>query len=183
MHNGDTMQLVNHSTARVNIESNARPPRPKSLAAVPENIPEELKRISQWVTWRSEFRDGKWTKPPYQVNGEDRASSTDSAMWGLFKKCVEDLSTRANRWRRVCSLPEHDVIGIDLDHCFDLKSSKGEQWSLDIIQRMNSYTEFSPSGEGVRIFVKGTYPTDWRVKKATSRSILPAAISRSQAIA
>jgi len=29
---------------------------------------------------------------------------------------------------------------------------------MDIIHKMNSYSEFSPSGEGIRIFVKGTLP-------------------------
>ena len=50
------------------------------------------------------------------------------------------------------------IIGIDVDHCFNRDNGQGEQWAIDIIQTLASYSEFSPSGEGIRIFVKGNLP-------------------------
>ena len=42
-----------------------------------------------------------------------------------------------------------------------------DDWALDIIRRLNSYTEASPSGTGVRIFID-----------VSSRSRLPARADR-----
>ena len=35
-----------------------------------QNIPLELKNTPHWILWRSEKREGKPTKVPYQINGE-----------------------------------------------------------------------------------------------------------------
>jgi primase-polymerase (primpol)-like protein len=59
---------------------------------------------------------------------------------------------------------ENGIVGIDLDHCFNPETSKCEQWAIDIINKMDSYTEVSPSGEGIRIFVKGLLPPGGRKK-------------------
>ena len=42
------------------------------------NIPEELRRRSQWVVWKYEKRDDDYTKVPYIAGGVGRADSTDS---------------------------------------------------------------------------------------------------------
>src|SRR5262249_50243063 len=55
-------------------------------------------------------------------------------------------------------------IGVDLDHCFDPSTRQGEPWAVEIIQKMQSYSEFSPSGEGIRIFIKGILPPGTRKK-------------------
>lgn len=43
--------------------------------------------------------------------------------------------------------------GIDLDHCRNKETGEIEPWALEIIKILNSYTETSPSGTGIRIFV------------------------------
>ena len=40
---------------------------------------------------------------------------------------------------------------LDLDHCRDPKSGDLEPWAGELIARADSYTEITPSGEGVRI--------------------------------
>jgi hypothetical protein len=96
--------------------------RPKAISIIAENIPENLKRTRQWVTWRYELRDAKWTKPPYQVNGRERASSTDPSTWGAFEDALETYETgRVDGLGFVVSADD-DFIGIDLDHCFDLNT-------------------------------------------------------------
>src|SRR5215467_3900713 len=66
--------------------SGTRPPRPVALRVVAENIPEELRRLCNWVTWRYEFREreNKWTKPPYQVDGKN-ARTNDSLTWASYE--------------------------------------------------------------------------------------------------
>ena len=57
----------------------AAPERPKALRVKPEAIPAVLKGRDQWVCWRYERRDGKWTKRPVSPKGGRPASSTDPA--------------------------------------------------------------------------------------------------------
>ena len=132
--------------------------RPKALPVVAANIPDQLKEISQWVTWRYELRDDKWTKPPYQ------ATSTDRTTWSDFKRAMKTYQSRAMAGIGFVVSPDDDIIGIDLDHCFDPKTRKAEPWTLNVIQKMQSYSEFSPSGKGFRIFVKGSLPDAGRKK-------------------
>jgi hypothetical protein len=51
--------------------------KPVALKVLSKHIPNELKQRAQWVCWRYELRDGKWTKVPHQTNGR-RADSTKS---------------------------------------------------------------------------------------------------------
>jgi hypothetical protein len=48
--------------------------------------------------------------------------------------------------------------GIDLDGCRDAATENIEFWALEIIKRFDSYTEVSPSGTGLHIFIKGQLP-------------------------
>jgi primase-polymerase (primpol)-like protein len=47
--------------------------------------------------------------------------------------------------------------GIDLDHC---RTNEGdlEGWAAAIVERLHSFTEWSPSGEGLHILVKASLP-------------------------
>ena len=46
-------------------------------------IPSELKNTHQWIVWKSEVRNGKSTKVPYQANGE-MAQSNNRRSWSTF---------------------------------------------------------------------------------------------------
>src|SRR5205823_12343135 len=101
---------------------------------------------------------------PYTEEGE-LASSTNPGTWtSIFR--AED-AYRVGHYDGIGFVvtAESGIIGIDLDHCFDLNARKGEQWAIDIINKMKSYSEFSPSGEGVRIFVRGSLPSGITGKK------------------
>ena len=49
------------------------------------------------------------------------------------------------------------LCGIDLDHCIDDQGQISEQ-AREIITRMDSYTEISPSGIGIHILFTGKIP-------------------------
>lgn len=42
-------------------------------------------------------------------------------------------------------------VGIDLDHCRDPETGKIKPWALEIVAKLNSYSEVSPSGTGLHI--------------------------------
>jgi putative DNA primase/helicase len=48
--------------------------------------------------------------------------------------------------------------GIDLDKCRNPETGEIDQWARKIVDALDSYTEVSPSGTGLHIFVKATLP-------------------------
>lgn len=119
-----------------------------------EAVPSELKERKQWVLWRYEQTEkGKWTKVPYQPNGQ-KAQTNHPPTWTSFIQAVKAYESN----------PRFDGVGfvlfkddpytaIDLDHLADWKEEAQE-----IIRMFNSYTELSPSGNGVHIWVRGKLP-------------------------
>ena len=119
-----------------------------------ECIPSELKSLNQWVCWKLVDKGGpKPTKIPVSPLGTT-ASTTNPASWSSFADAVEYLELD----EEVAGLGivlQNDLIGIDLDKCRDPETGKIEDWAWDIITEINSYTEISPSGTGIRIFATG----------------------------
>lgn len=141
------------------------------LQTIYENIPQEIINLPQWVNWKSMERDGKPTKPPFQPNGK-LARSDDQQTWSSFQD-VEKAAASFNGVGFV--LTQNDpFVALDFDKCrcpaLDvLTSSKNILDTVlpDIaehIRRLNSYTEISPSGNGIRVFLKGTLPVDGKRK-------------------
>jgi primase-polymerase (primpol)-like protein len=66
----------------------AAPPKP-TLARPYEfsNLPSQMKKLTQFVMWRWEWKDGRWTKAPFQINGK-RASSTNPDTWCSFQQAL-----------------------------------------------------------------------------------------------
>jgi primase-polymerase (primpol)-like protein len=48
--------------------------------------------------------------------------------------------------------------GVDLDNCRGRETGEIADWAKEIIRGLASYTEVSPSGTGVKIWVKGRLP-------------------------
>jgi putative DNA primase/helicase len=125
-----------------------------------ENIPDELKALPQWVVWRWTWNgeESKWTKPPYQAKAPRRlASSTDSSTWASFDEAFEAYKRGNADGVGFVPLGTDPYTAVDLDNCLDdelMFKSDSEQASK-IVKTLDSYTEDSPSGNGVRIFVKG----------------------------
>ncbi len=123
-----------------------------------ENIPKALKQSPNFVLWRKEKRDGRETKVPYQRNGR-YAKSDDPTTWTNYSAAVSALINGRGKYNGIgFCLSEGTPIGIDLDHCRCPAFPDTEiivPWAMDIIKEVNSYTESSPSGKGIRIFAYG----------------------------
>lgn len=128
-----------------------------------DNIPDELKQIKQWVCWKYKKKMSKgvekWTKPPCNVSGKI-IDAQSSANWVNFDDAVAAYD-RDNKIAGVGLVltAELGLVGIDLDDCID-DAGNLEPWAADIVRKIESYTEVSPSGKGLRIFVKGSLPGD-----------------------
>jgi primase-polymerase (primpol)-like protein len=61
---------------------------------------------------------------------------------------------------------DDDYVALDLDSCRNPDTGEIQPWARAIIERFASYTEVSPSGTGIRVFVKGRLPPGGRKKGA-----------------
>ena len=138
----------------------SEPTRPEYLKVHPEHIPDQLTTLPQWVTWRAVWQDarGKWTKVPHQPDGR-KAKSTDPATWAEFGECLEAYQVRGFDGIGFVFTEEAGIIGVDLDHCIDAGGNVAP-WAQQAVDTLNSYAEMSPSGDGLHVFVFGTFPGD-----------------------
>jgi len=129
---------------------------PTSLPVLADAIPAELRDGTRFVAWQWENREGKWTKPPRNARTGDMASSTDPATWTDFPTAFAYASRHYAGKGGVgrVLVAGGEVWGIDLDHCRDPDTGEIAEWAWEIIRALDSYTEISPSGTGVRIFLK-----------------------------
>lgn len=127
----------------------AQLPKPTALEVIAENIPYELKQIPHWVCWKYEYRNGKWTKPPYQPT-KRKASPTDKDTWYPFDRVLTAYEKGGFDGIGIVLTEDMGIVGIDLDHI----TRENATSYFDTIG--DTYIEESPSGNGFRIFVKGT---------------------------
>lgn len=118
-------------------------------------IPAELKNTPHWILWRSEVRNGKKTKVPYQINGE-MAQSNNKRSWSTFPTIIKFYEQGDYDGIGFMFSKDDPFVGIDIDHC--IKEGALTSLAEDVIETLNSYTEYSPSGDGIHIIVKGTLP-------------------------
>ena len=123
------------------------------------SIPEELKALPNWVCWKVVIRKGKPTKPPVNPNTGKLADCSNPATWGTYDEALRYFEAHKNNSIAGTGFEfaNSDFAGVDLDHCRDEKTGTTEPWAREIITKLNSYTELSPSGTGFHIFVRGSY--------------------------
>ncbi|WP_255152929.1 phage NrS-1 polymerase family protein [Halorarius halobius] len=127
-------------------------------------IPERLADLEQWICWQETERDGKATKvpiKPYHTNGTPNASATEPGHWRDLESALafhESDRVRTNGIGFVFA-PATPIVGVDLDDCRDPTTGELASWARDIVDRLDSYTEVSPSGRGVHIILEGDLPS------------------------
>lgn len=109
-------------------------------------IPEELKAYPQWVTYR-----GVEDKAPRQINDEP-ASSTDAKTWTTWDN-IENLDNKGF----VLTVNDPFVFW-DFDKCLDNDFNITDPAIKKIVEKLNSYTEISPSKKGLHVLCKGKLP-------------------------
>ena len=113
-------------------------------------IPEELRSPPQWVVHRDD-------KVPHNPKTGEWAKAGVPETWGTFEEAVAALKSGKYDGIGFEFSEEDDFCGVDLDHCIR-EDGTLEPWAEEIVRRLNSYTEFSPSGEGLHIILRGKVP-------------------------
>lgn len=135
------------------------------MSEIPEDIPIALYHRPQWLIWRKERQPGdkKDRKVPYYANGARRSgeqgSSQDRAGLMTFDDVCLAVTARQAAGVGFAFLPDDGLIGIDLDHVRDPEAGTLTPRALAIVEACNSYTEISPSGTGLHIYVEGVSET------------------------
>jgi len=126
------------------------------MPVIAENIPEDLRSYPQWVVWNWNWNGKKWDKPPLSVATGWKCSKTDPKSWSTFD--AARAAHQAGRFDGVgfCFTEDDPFAGVDLDSCRDPDSGEIDPSVLWILETLNGYTEVSPSGCGLKIFVRGT---------------------------
>jgi len=127
----------------------------------------ELADIRQWVTWKR-VPDPKNPEKPKKIprtpgDGHSAADEANRRTWSTYSEVHRGVMTR----RRLAGVgfvftTEDDYVGVDLDKCGDRATGQLEPWAQAIVERLDSYTEWSPSGTGVHILCRGVLPPGGR---------------------
>ena len=114
-------------------------------------LPEEVKQSGRFCCWRLEDRGGRGTKIPYNPVTGQWARSNDPGSFAAFD--VTMMETERGNYSGIGIGMFNGICAIDLDDCVT-DSGFYTETAAQIIELMHSYTETSPSGNGVHILFR-----------------------------
>ncbi len=132
-----------------------------TLAPLFDAIAPSLREGRRFVVWRLETRDERPTKVPYMVGSSQRARTNDRLYWASFDEAVTTYAAGGYDGVGIM-LAGGGITCVDLDHCRDPETGIVDEPAAAVISELDSYTEVSPSGTGVHVFVFGTPPSGRR---------------------
>lgn len=132
--------------------------RPFALPVLGDGILPELAARDRWLAWRWSWDAGRgaWTKPPSCARTGRRVGATDPSAWAPF--AVAWAAYGAGGWDGLglALIPGDPLAGVDLDGCRDPRTGALAPWAATLVRRFGSYAEASPSGTGVRVWLRGS---------------------------
>jgi putative DNA primase/helicase len=121
-----------------------------------KEIPKELTILNQWVAWREFKTNNKTKKIPINPNSGQTAKVNDPSTWGCYEDAVKCYQNGDFNGIGFVFTKNDPFVGIDFDDCFIDETLFPETEKL--IKQIGSYTEISPSGQGLHTFIKGKLP-------------------------
>lgn len=124
-----------------------------------KNIPRAMAGFSQWLCFKLVDRGGeRMGKPPVSPKTGEICAKNDESNFVSLNEALEGCETYD--LDGVGFVFRGDFIAIDLDDCFDDDGSLNDI-AQDVFDHFApTYVEYSPSGNGLHIFVRGTKPND-----------------------
>jgi DNA polymerase I-like protein with 3'-5' exonuclease and polymerase domains len=122
-----------------------------------KNIPGTLKERRQWIGWRAQPKgNGKIDKIPVNPKTGEVSDATDSSIHCSFEEALAGVKHFKLSGPGFVFTNEDPFSGVDLDDCVTDQEIQTEQ--KRILLKLNSYSEFSPSGKGTKTFLQGSLP-------------------------
>jgi hypothetical protein len=105
----------------------------------------------RFVAWRYERGpNGLPTKIPYTPGLGTKARSNDPATWRSHVEAQATLEKGAVDGISYALMQRDSLAALDLDHCLGV-NGVWSAWALDLVDEAKTYTEVTPSHEGLRI--------------------------------
>jgi hypothetical protein len=124
--------------------------------------PAELRELQGWLMWRFEQDPNDTTnkplKVPYYADGGKRhgrqGGIDDRGRMTTFAAARDAAAKRGFTGVGLALMPEFGITALDFDNCVDAQGAV----PADIEEiTSQTYAEYSPSGKGIRAFVRGSY--------------------------
>jgi putative DNA primase/helicase len=129
------------------------------LACEPDNIPSELKALHRWCCWNAVPKKSKPDemdkKPVRADNPRIGLSKTSPEQWRDFTTAERCLA--GGEVSGLGFLTGGGIVAIDIDEVVGPDGELPAEVS-ELLTRLATYCELSPSGRGVRAFLLGTLP-------------------------
>lgn len=123
----------------------------------------EILDLHQWVCFRAD-------KKPVTPHTLKLAKANNPETWAEFN---EAWNAWKNNPKNICGVGFEfagGYLGIDLDHVIDDAGNLAE-WAAVIVQNMDTYTEYSPSGSGLHLLCKVNEPMEqWEAGGASAHN-------------
>ncbi len=133
-----------------------------------ESIPNELKGLKQWVCWKGvpdENKLGKLKKIPINPYTLGQAQSNNPETWSDFETALKSSEKVSGIGFMFSNSP---YFGIDIDNISEdiEKYKNGEKDNIlgEFIDSLQTYSEYSVSGNGIHLICKGNLPPQGRRK-------------------
>jgi len=130
-----------------------------------QRFPAELRALPNWVGYRDETDEkGKTSHAPYRLtlnNNGRHASSKNAKDWVSLSDALAQLGKANGRYNGLSLAIILPYVGIDLDGVRNPGTGEIVPWAFSWVRKLNSFTEVSPSGDGLHIW--------GRIKRAWDR--------------
>ena len=127
------------------------------MQSIADTFPARLLEMPRWVCWKRATDPKKPDKPrkvPMAADGNGKAACNRPATWGVFSQASETYTRK--EYDGLGFMLGDGVFGIDIDHC--LSDGQPNELAREIINRVPTYTEISPSGTGLHLLALGSLP-------------------------
>lgn len=123
-------------------------------------FPVEFIKLDRWLCFRLDPNPdgGKPKKTPVNARTGRNGSSTNPKTWCDYQTAAAAVEKYGYAGLGFAIVPEDGYVGIDIDHCYNPETGEFSEMAKAVIAKQNTYAEFSPSGDGVHLWYKGTKP-------------------------
>ncbi len=135
--------------------------RRKEKRKMEEIIPQELLKLPSWVGYQLRRNKDRIDKVPMNVLTGRPAKTNDPSTWTDYTT-ASDLALQRG-YAGVGFVFQPPYVGVDIDHC--VKDGAVAPYAVEILNVLNSYSEYSPSGTGIHILCKGEIARACKISK------------------
>jgi putative DNA primase/helicase len=118
-------------------------------------VPPALAEYKQWVLWKSVDVNGRSAKLPISAWSGKAAACNKPETWTSFRHVCYALRKYKAEGIGFVFTEQDPFCGVDLDNCRN-EDGSFHVGAMNVVSKLNSYTEVSPSRAGLHVLVRAT---------------------------